>query len=50
MTFWVDPAQELFRAAAYPEAITAAIGGLHRPARARPGLSASHTVPGPEPS
>lgn len=43
-------AQELFRAAAYPEAITAAAGGLHRPARARPGLPASHTVPGPEPS
>ena len=43
-------AQELFRAAAYPEAITAAAGGLHRPARARPGLPASHTAPGPEPS
>jgi hypothetical protein len=35
-------AQELFKAAAYPEAITAAAGLLHRRARARPGLSASH--------
>ncbi len=43
-------AQELFHAAAYPEAITAAAGHLHRPARTRPGLLVSHAVPGPEPS
>jgi hypothetical protein len=43
-------AQALFEAAAYSEAIAAAAGGLHRPARVRSGLSASHTVPGPEPS
>jgi hypothetical protein len=43
-------AQELFRAAAYPEAITAAAGGLHRPAGTRQDWPASHTVPGPEPS
>jgi hypothetical protein len=44
-------AQELFRAAAYPEAITAAAGGgLHRPAGTRQDWLASHTAPGHEPS
>jgi TniQ len=41
-------AQALFQAAAYPEAIAAAAGGLHPPANAGPWPQAWHAASGPE--